>query len=278
MTAERSWRSLVACMLAAGAALVAIRCTSTVSPSGTQPPPVTNTPPTIQSLTADAPRVEAGQNVALTAVVQDAETPVNQLTYTWSASPIGGTFTSTGAQATWRAPNMAATPNVYTLTLTVTERYTSGGVQRENNASSSVQVHYNDSIAEITTLSMDFLTDFATYSVSPEQCVRNFSDSCPGKAAELSDVEVNREKFQILDGTFSVTSVTLNGDRSMADVTAPCTFRDIVKATGVHEVVTGTCLLTSVYENWRWWLCDSNFEWQGTTTSSLRQRLRYAHP
>jgi len=252
-------------------------CSNPVAPPP-PPPVVVNTPPTIQSLQSASLRIEANQEAQLTAVVRDEETPLNELTYTWSSSPPDGTFTSNRATASWRAPAMAVTPQLYTLTLTVSETYTSAGVQKQNSVSSSVQVHYNDSVPEITNLVLEFLADFSTYSVTPEECVRNFSDSCRGKWDELRDVEQNRELFEIQGGVFSVSSVTLNGDKTRADVVAPCTFFDIVKATGVRETVVGTCLLTAVYESWRWLLCESRFNWSSTTTTSERLRLRYGHP
>ena len=270
----------VASIAAVTLALVFAACSNSVSPTPNPPPPPTviNTPPVIQSMAIDNVRVEAGQAVQVTAVVQDAETPLNQLTYTWSSSPVGGTFASQGAQATWTAPTMATTPDTYTLTLTVSEKYKSAGMQQENSVSSSVQVHYNDSVAEITALVLQFLTDFTTYSVTPAECVRNFSDNCQGKSDELHDIEQNRALFQILGGTFSVSSVTLNADSTAANVVAPCTFMDIVKATGVRETVVGTCLLTAVYESFRWFLCVSRFAGQGKSAGSLPAALRYSHP
>jgi hypothetical protein len=285
---------LIARMRAAVAAAVVVSlltfaaCDSEVSPTPPSPPPppppvVVNAPPTIQSITTSSPRVEATEEVQVTAVVQDAETPLDQLTYTWSASPAAGTFTGTGAQVGWRppaaaTPEMAAMPGLFTLTLTVTERYTSAGEAKQNTVSSTVQLHHNNSVAEISKLTADFLTDFGTYSVTPEQCVRNFSDNCRGKFAELEDVRVNREHFIIQDARFSISSVTLNANRTAADIVAPCSFVDIVKATNVRETVAGTCMLTAVYENWRWFLCESRFSWSGTTASALRERLRYGHP
>ena len=64
-----------------------------------------------------------GETVNVTAVVTDAETPVNQLTYEWSSS-VGGTFGGNAASTTWTAPATlpGTTPVSATLTLTVTER------------------------------------------------------------------------------------------------------------------------------------------------------------
>lgn len=253
--------------------------TTPTPPGNQQPPPQTNnTPPTIQSMTTASQRVEADQELQVTAVVQDAETAVDQLTYAWSSSPLTGSFSGATSQVRWRAPKLATSPSLVTLALTITEKYTSGGQAKENSVSGSTQVHYNDSTAETTKLSMDFLTDFTTYAVSPEQCVRNFSDSCRGKADELSDIQNNRALFQILSGNFSVSNVSYNGDRTFANITAPCTFYDIRKDNGKHETVVGTCRLTSVYENWQWRLCESNFDWIGTTTNAVRKALEYSHP
>jgi hypothetical protein len=259
---------------------LSIACSSPTTPTVTINPPVStaNTPPTIQSLTTAGPRVEADQEIQVTAIVQDAETPVNQLTYGWSSSPIAGAFSGATSDVRWRAPKLATSPSLVTLALTVTEKYTSAGQSKENSVSSSTQVHYNDSMAESSQLSMDFLRDFTTFSVSPEQCVRNFSDNCRGKADELSDIRNNRSQFHILGGVFSVSSVAFNADRTFANIVAPCTFYDIRNDNGKHETVVGTCLLTTTYENWRWYLCDSNFAWIGTTTDSLKRELQFSHP
>lgn len=229
-------------------------------------------------MTAASQRVEADQEVQVSAAVQDAETALDQLTYAWSSSPLTGSFSGATAQVRWRAPKLATSPSLVTLALTITEKYTSGGQAKENTVSGSTQVHYNDSTAETSKLSMDFLKDFTTYEVSPEQCVRNFSDSCRGKADELSDIRNNRALFVIAGGNFSVANVNLSSDRTFANITAPCTFYDTRKDNGKHETVVGTCRLTSVYEDWQWRLCESNFDWIGTTTNAVRIALEYSHP
>ena len=259
--------------LAAMLALASFSCSD--SPSDPTPTPTTNAPPVIQSLTASAPRVEAEQEVQLTAAVQDAETPAAQLTYVWSVSPSLGTLIGTGAAVRWRAPKPAATPDLYTFRLTVTERYTSGGTQRTNEVSGTVQVRYNDSPTEITSITTQFLNEFAIDSVSAAQCVRNFSDSCPGKAEEQRDVQAVRDLFSSQGATVSVSSIGINGDR--ADIRAPCTFRSVRKSTGVLETSTGTCRLTAVYESFRWWLCESRFD-PAPGSAIAPYGLRMAHP
>jgi len=259
---------------------------STIKPSTETPPAVVRPPPVVRndapviaSMTVNRPRVEADQDVVATAFVSDAETPLDQLTYQWSATPVNGTFTGPGPVATWRAPKQQATPDLYTLKLLITEKYTSAGQPKENSVSSTVQVHYNDSVREITTISMRFLTElFPTYTIAAQQAVADFSDSCSEKAAEYNDVANNRINFQILSGTYTNVLVTPNGDRTYADVSGTCVFKDIPKDPknpnfGKTEAVAGICRLTAIYENWKWWLCSSHFEGTGVTTSSLRYRV-----
>lgn len=240
------------------------------------PTPVVNTPPTIQSLTVSSPRAEAEQEIDVVATVLDTETAPSGLTYLWTSVPPGGTFTGLGAQVKWKAPIGAVTPSTFVLTLTVSETYTSLGTLKENRVASSVEVHYNDSVPEIRKIVGDFLTDFGTFSVTPEQCVRNFSDNCKGKADELQDIKVNRANFKIQSAVYTISSVVLNGTKTAGDIVAPCTFRDTRNDTGAQETVVGTCLLTAVYESFRWWLCSSGF--QSISTTIQGDRFRYSHP
>ena len=258
---------------------------STTKPSPVTPPVVESPPvvrndaPVIASMTVNRPRVEADQDVVATAFVSDAETPLDQLMYQWSSTPVNGTFTGPGPIATWRAPKQQATPDLYTLKLLITEKYTSAGQQKENTVSSTVEVHYNDSVRELTTISMRFLTElFPTSTISAQQAVADFSDSCSEKAGEYNDVANNRINFQILSGTYTNVSVTPNGDRTYADVSGTCVFKDIPKDPknpnfGKTETIAGICRLTAIYENWKWWLCSSRFEGTGVTTNSLRYRV-----
>lgn len=244
-----------------------------IPPPPPPPPPTPNNAPIITALTLSSPRVEADQELTVTAVVTDDVTPVGQLTYEWSATPVNGAFTGTGAQVRWRAPHGQPTPGLYTLTLTVTENYTESGAAKTNKATSTVQVRYNDSYAEVSKLSVDFLNDFATYTTSPEQCVRNFSDNCRGKADELGDIKANRINFQIQSGRLGTPAILFDGNLSFANSDVPCAFVSIQKATGKTETATGTCNLTAVYENFKWFLCDSHFT--GTNSTNA---VRGLHP
>jgi hypothetical protein len=247
---------------------------STTAPT---PPSSSNTPPQIASLTSSSPRVEAEQEVTLTATVTDAETNPSQLTYAWSVSPAGGLFTGSGREVRWRAPRSAPTPGLYTITLTVTESYVSGGAQRTNQVSGSAQVRYNDPIAEVTDISSTFLNDFMNDGVSAAQAVRNFSDSCPGKAQEQQDVQNVRNLFRAQGAQFSFSSIVVDTPRTSAVVTAACTFRSIRRSDNQLEVSPGTCRLTAVYEPFRWWLCDSRFFPQGTAVPTSLGRLLSIH-
>lgn len=268
------------------AALAASACGETttkptpITPPIVEPPVVRNDAPIIASLTPTSPRVEADQEIGVSAVVTDAETPLDQLTYQWSAAPVNGDFNGPPRDVKWRAPKAQTTPDLYTLKLLVTEKYTSAGQPKENSVSSTVQVHYNDSPREITRIGMRFLTElFPTYTIPASQTVVDFSDSCSEKFAELSDVTNNRINFQILSGTFTNVSVAINGARTFADVSGTCVFKDIPKDPknpnyGKLETITGRCTLTAIYENWRWWLCSSHFTGIGPITlDSLRYRV-----
>ena len=192
---QTSWRRFSASAAAAvGLAVVMAACGSdgpTVNgPSGP------NAPPVIQSVVAGSPQVEVtgDQTVQLTATVTDTETSPPQLGYDWSAVPPNGTFIGTGAQVRWK-PTSAMTDPV-AITLTVVENYASGSTLKENRASSTAQLRFNEMI--LSGLGGQFLTDFGTASVSPLMCVRNFSATLcsKGRNDELSDITGNRNRLE----------------------------------------------------------------------------------
>lgn len=248
-------------------------CNGTVPPAPTppitQPPPivhVANTPPTIKSITIPVARAEVDQDVTVTAEVEDAETPVDQLQYKWSAN--AGTFSGDGRSVTWRlAKGSAATPVDVTMALTVTERYqdvddAGKPITRVNtatqNSATSLRVH--DSVAELSKIGVRFLVDyFGNSNVSPEACLVDFWDGCRGKSDELSDIRNNRATLTQLYADAHVSTITFNDSKTEAEMWVACTFRARDKATGVEGGVTGDCYLSAVYQQGRWWLCDSNF-------------------
>jgi hypothetical protein len=216
----------------------------------TAPTPTTNTPPTIESLVADSPIVEVtgDQSIQLTATVSDSETAPALLQYLWSATPATGTFVGSGPQVRWTPT--AATPDSFTVTLTVVDAYTSGATAKEHRIQKTVDVRYHDMI--IGGLVGQFLTDFGTFELSPAQCVRNFSDACPGKAEELEQIIEERRDVHIESAASSIASIVYTTP-TFAHIDAPCTFVDNVATT------TGHCLLTAIYDDLHWWLCESHY-------------------
>src|SRR6476661_6333756 len=97
--------------------------------SGTLPGGFTYDPglsPTVTSIVArgsvpNEPEnfADLDEEVAVTAVVDDPDTPADKLTYEWSAD--AGTFSGSGPIVMWRAPAEAQTPLVIPLTLTVSD-------------------------------------------------------------------------------------------------------------------------------------------------------------
>jgi hypothetical protein len=250
---------------------------------GGQQPPV-NTPPQIKSFSLSDPRVEVGKPVTVTAFVEDAETPLPNLTYTWTAD--NGTFSGSGPVVAWTAGQDAKTPGDFTLTLTVTEPLPSGSNPAQNTATNSVKVHVNNSPKELADLSLRFLNNFADSSVSPQTCTAEFSDSCSGKKAELSDITDNRHDFLILSSSLRNTGVDIDSSRVSATVHTFCQFtsRVITKTPQSGgclivpgscpfdsvQTVQGDCFTANVYESGRWWLCKSNFAAQGAATAFER--------
>jgi hypothetical protein len=264
MPAER--RCVLPVLLAGG--LLLTGCGG--SPGGPTPlPPVPNPPigtaPVIASVTLPGSRAEIGQDVTVTAAVQDAETPASALTYVWTAN--AGTFSGTGSTVTWRLPEgTTTTPIDVAITLTVVEPYqvieNGALVNREHRVTrqaSSFRVH--DSEAEVSRMAVRFLVDlFGDSSKSADQCLVDFWPACPGTAAERADIVDNRAKRLITSVEARVERVSFNGAMTTADAVGPCTFRDIELATGKPWVASGgTCRVTAVYHDARWWLCSSEF-------------------
>ena len=133
----------------------------------------------------------------------------------------------------------------------------------------SPAVRVNESPRELAELSLRFLTDFANSAVPASVCVREFSDSCKGKADELSDISDNRHDLRILSPTLRTKTVDWSPSRTTATVRTFCRFTSQVITSepvgcspkdcplGKTETVEGDCWTTNVYEQGRWWLCTS---------------------
>src|SRR5262249_37929983 len=156
-----------------------------------------NVPPTV-SLASNSPRVEADLSVDLTATITDPDTPVSQMTIQWAVIPNEGVISGSGPKVRWTSPHLRPTPGTYTITVTVTENFPENGQPKQWVVSASTLIHYNDSYREVKDLGVRYLTQlFPNAAVSPRDAVVDFSDSCPGKAAEQHDVAENRANFNI---------------------------------------------------------------------------------
>ena len=267
----RQFRTFILLLCAASALGVLSACEVAPQPAPLPPAPpapgpsVVHTPPVIRAVTVAVTRAEVEQDVAVTAVVEDAETPVEALTFVWTAD--AGVITGTGPSVTWRlAKEAVVTPLDVTISLRVVEKFTESNAQgvtvaRELSATAAAapfRVH--DSAAEVSRIAIAFLVDkFGNSNVPPGACLIDFSDACSGKAAELQDIVNNRQTFVILAAEARVTNVSIDASRTHASVVAACTFQDRTISTGKLGTSRGDCLLTAIYENGRWWLCTSNF-------------------
>lgn len=239
---------------------------------------VTNTPPVISSVTAvgSATRAPAGlaesnEELSVTAVVTDAETPAAGLVFEWTAD--AGTFAGAGASVKWKAPALFGSPVSAKLTLTVVERYTGtdaagNPVASEHRATAITSVSVHDSLKENGELATAFLTEFSNSEISPEVAIRYFYGGCSGRQEELNDIRDNRAQYRITSHKLGTPAVTINfggvcpyrarpGD---ACISLSCEWNSTVRSTGQTGTARGTCFLTSVYRDSRWQLCDSNFQ------------------
>jgi hypothetical protein len=247
------------------------------------PSPAANQPPVISGITSRGSRpnepsnfADLDETITVTATAIDAETPADQLTYEWTAE--SGTISGTGRQVSWRAPAQASTPSEVRISLTVVETYQTVDAQglpttAQNRVPGSFTVRLHASAKEVRDLAVEFLLEFSQQRNSPQQIVRNFSDSCRGKAEELHDVAVNQDEKII--NSYSVEAnppvdidfggVCRNRGR-IGDACAyvPVRWQSTVKASGKPELAVGNDQVNAIYENSRWRLCDSDFI--GTTT------------
>lgn len=253
------------------------------SPSQPTPPPVVvppvNAVPSIDGIAVQGRRerqparfADLRETVDVTATVRDTETPLEELTYQWTAT--AGTFNGTGRSVTWTAPDAAATPAGVTLTLKVVENYGHPGQARtfSHEVSSSVTVALHDSVKEVGDMARQFLINFSTTTIKDWQVVmRDFNQSVCPVPREVEDerrqVENHYTNFTMHRYEVGQAEVTVNfggvcrynlpGDacasaRVMWDSTGP-------DGPGSTQ---GTDYLTAVYstQDLRWWLCSSRYD------------------
>lgn len=243
------------------------------------PPPVPvapNTPPTV-TLAANTRHIEMLSDATFTATVTDAETPIDQLTYEWSAP--AGTFSGSSALTPsftgpvvrkWRSPREDRTPVFYTITVRVIENYVGQNGPAQNVATATYRIAVNNSPKELADLAGQFIIDFADSTTSAEYCVRNFSDTCRGRAREIDDIRTNRSRYTILSLDWTITKVDIDYPRDIATVEIRSTFTSRVRSSGAIEIARGDNLITGILINDRWYLCESAWRPIGRDTQFLR--------
>jgi hypothetical protein len=248
------------------------------------PGPSNNPPPVIKDLSAHGPRhnqpqgmADLGEALTLTATVTDAETPVENLVFAWSAEQ--GEISGSGPSVTWKAPASGTTPLSVEIRLTVTERYVTNDTAvpqvRENTVAVATTIDVHDSVKEVGAMATRFLENFSQTSVPTAVVMQDFLEGCYGTAEETQDVEDNRQYYTITSWSVGAPSVTVDFGGTCAFRSRhgdACSNSDVrwestKNASGEKGGVVGVDQVAAVYRQRRWWLCDSQFEGQPITTS-----------
>ena len=235
-----------------------------------------DTAPTISSVSAQGTRPNEPKNfadldeeLAVTAVVEDADTSADRLTFEWTAEE--GTITGSGAKVTWRAPTDSATPKSVVLTLKVSD-------PGSNTTTGTVSISLHNSRKEVGDLSRQFLLDFSDSKTTPAFVVRNFSKSprCEKERdEEFAEIDANRNTYRITASNIGPATVKIQF------ASFPCSYQpvdgdacasvpsswDSVCAPGVTCVPgrsQGIDWVTAVFEDSQWKLCASKFQGTGT--------------
>lgn len=229
-------------------------------PTGPKPPESVSGLPVVQSISVPTSRVEAGQDIVLTAAVLAGNTPLSELSYEWLAT--AGTIVGNGTSAVWRMPPGITAGVDVRVTLKVTDQ-----PYVVTKTSAAFRVH--DSIAETRELARKFLVDlFGDSSVPAEDCMVDFADVCAslpeGREEELVQIQRHRQqvivyssmvlhqRVQWREADFgSVHTAFLVNDRVLGDPPKPPTCGDF-------EV-------SVIYVDGRWWICQSFFNEDDTS-------------
>lgn len=266
-------------------------CSGPTKPTPPPPPPTVGpaTPPIIRSITVPVVRVETATDVTVSAVVEDAETPLTQLTYLWSANV--GAFTGTGPTVTWRhdpgiKEPLTAGVNVV-ITLTVIDKYQAVEnnviVEREFRVvGQAAPFRVHDSVTELKELARKFLVDlFGNSQIPPAACLVDFSEvgkCAKGKADEYEDIVFNRSVVEIQKVIIYSQAVQVNGFVS-ATVVNDAEFFDkwLNPAPGQKEFTSthADYVLTAIYDADRWWLCESTHTNVKGTSQYLDMLAKY---
>jgi hypothetical protein len=238
---------------------------------------------------------DIAETINVSAAVTDAETPVPQLTFEWTAKVGGeavGSFSGSGANVTWTAPAAySGTPVTVNFNLKVTERYQTTDnvglpITRENVVEKAGALRLHNSVKEVSDLAYNFLLAFSQQK-PVDEVMKDFTTSCAEAQQERQDVICNKQ-----DGT--ITAFDLKTPQTTIPFTGTCPFRNVrgdacaqvpaewttkISSTPCHaallpyagktNVVAGTDQVTAVLENDRWKLCASDWD-QKTSTYNFR--------
>ena len=253
------------------------------SPPPTPPPPVqppNNVAPTIETIVVQGRRpgqpprfADLKERIDVTATVNDQETPIEELTFQWTAT--AGTFDGTGKTVAWTAPDSATTPSKVTITLKIVENYGHPGQPKNfsHEVTSTVEVALHDSTSEVRRMAEQFLVDFSDTNIKDWQYImRNFNaGACPSPSdveAEKEDVIRHYTEFQMISSRVGDGKVSVNfrsfcpfrGRPGDACAVVPV-YWDSQKIQGSRSVVEGEDFLAAAYstKDARWYLCSSDF-------------------
>ena len=235
-----------------------------------------DTAPTITSVTAQGTRPNEPKNfadldeeVSVTAVVEDPDTPADRLTFEWSAE--AGTISGSGPTVTWRAPADGQTPKSVVVTVKVSD-------PGSNSTTGTGTISLHNSQKEVGDLSRQFLLDFSDSKTSAAFVVRNFTKSprCErDRDEEFNEIDANRQTFQIVSSLIGAANVKIqfaslpcnylprDGDACAA---VPSRWDSVCKpgATCSPGRAQGIDYVTAVYEQSQWKLCASYFQGTGS--------------
>lgn len=259
----------------------------TTPPPPPPPPPVINPPanaaPSIDGITVQGRRpkqpvrfADLKETVDVTATVRDAETPLDDLIYQWSAS--AGTFTGTGRTVTWTAPDSASTPSTVTITLKVVENYGHPGQAKiySHELSGTQTIALHDSVREVGRMSEDFLAKFSQPQTIKDwqEVMKDFrASACPQPGfveEEKEDVIRHYTFFTMHTHTLQSASVRVNfgggcsfrGRPGDACASVGVFWDSTDSRTGTRGTASGIDHVAAAYSSAdsRWWLCSSDFE------------------
>jgi hypothetical protein len=296
-------RHLIASMLL----IVLAACGGSQPP--TQPPPIVNPPtntdppanakPTIDSITVQGRRprqparfADVKETVDVTATVRDPETPIDELTYQWSAT--AGTFSGTGRVVTWTAPDTIAESagTTVTITLKVVENFGHPGQPKtfSHDTTSTATLALHNTAKELGDMAFRFLDEFSKPQTNKDwrDIMRDFKASAcpdPGEVdSERGDVERHYNNFfmhsysvgsPVVTPNFASSCAVPNRNPLRGDACATVSVRwnssEVTKPGEPPKVTIGVDYVSAAYSSTdgRWWLCGSQFIETGTSGNAF---------